>query len=261
MTAAAAQFRAFIERIERLEEERKTIADDIAEVYAELKGSGFDKDAAKTVIKIRRVGIEAYQEKSTMVDLYLSALGMIGEPEAPARAPARTREIIEEFPPHDPETGELAEQSEAVAATETAVDDLREPAAVVPGQIVREGDAPRETDRLGGDASRPDTEFTHSSAAPTPSADEQTGASQTPAAPVALSNPQPNSSREADKAGGAPPPASPAVPDFVPAFLAADARPKPKLRPNCLRPETCAGHGVKHCHSCEKAAAAQSEAA
>jgi hypothetical protein len=100
----------------------------------------------------------------------------------------------------------------------------------------------------------------HSSVA-TPATGEQTGASQTPAAPVALSNPQPNSSREADKAGDAPPPASPAVPDFVPAFLVpAEARQKVKLRPNCLRPDTCAGQGARHCHSCEKAAA-QSEAA
>lgn len=208
MTAAAAQFRAFIERIERLEEERKTIADDIANVYAELKGSGFDKDAAKTVIKIRRVGIEAYQEKSTMVDLYLSALGMIGEPEAPVRAPARTREKIEEIPPHDLVTGEIIEL--------------------------------------------------HSSAA-TPATDEQTGASQTPAAPVAISNPPapPSSLAEADKAGDVPPPASPAdpIPDFVPAFLVpAEARQRVKLRPNCLRPDTCAGQGARHCHSCEKTA-------
>lgn len=106
------------------------------------------------------------------------------------------------------------------------------------------------------------TKQQHSSVAPTPATDGQAGVVQSPlSAPAANSNPQPTSSPEADGAGDVPPPASPAVPDFVPAFLAADARPKPKLCPNCLRPETCAGHGVKHCHSCEKAAAAQSVAA
>ncbi|MCA0276293.1 MAG: DUF2312 domain-containing protein [Proteobacteria bacterium] len=99
-TVAGREFRSFIERIERLEEERKTIADDIAEVFKELKGRGFDKEAAKVVLKIRRSegGMAAYDEHSTIVDLYLAAMNMIpAEPEA--RAPARTRENIDEFRP------------------------------------------------------------------------------------------------------------------------------------------------------------------
>lgn len=98
-TGAGGQLRAFIERIERLQEERKTIADDIAEVFKELEGSGFDKIAAKAILKIRAAddGLAIWQERSATLDLYLGALGML--PEAlPAPAPARTREIIEHFP-------------------------------------------------------------------------------------------------------------------------------------------------------------------
>ena len=52
-TVAAGQLRAFIERIERFEEEKKTIADDIKEVYAELKGTGFEPKAVRTIIRLR----------------------------------------------------------------------------------------------------------------------------------------------------------------------------------------------------------------
>ncbi|WP_428936668.1 GapR family DNA-binding domain-containing protein [Brucella sp. NF 2815] len=53
-TIAVGQLRAFIERIERLEEEKKTIGDDIKEVYAELKGSGFDSKVVRTIIRLRK---------------------------------------------------------------------------------------------------------------------------------------------------------------------------------------------------------------
>lgn len=93
ITVAAQQLRAFVERIERLQEERKTIADDIAEVFKELEGTGFDKAATKAILKIRQAdnGLAVWSERSATVDLYLTALGM-------APAPARTRENIEQFP-------------------------------------------------------------------------------------------------------------------------------------------------------------------
>ncbi|EAB6717861.1 DUF2312 domain-containing protein, partial [Salmonella enterica subsp. enterica] len=53
-TVAAGQLRALIERIERLEEEKKTIADDIKDVYAEAKGNGFDTKAIRTIIRLRK---------------------------------------------------------------------------------------------------------------------------------------------------------------------------------------------------------------
>lgn len=73
---AASQLRSFIERIERLEGEKKTISDDIKEVYAELKGSGFDSKAVREVIRLRKKEDHERQEEEAMVQLYKNALGM-----------------------------------------------------------------------------------------------------------------------------------------------------------------------------------------
>ena len=75
-TVAAGQLRAFIERIERLEEEKQTIADDIKEVYAEMKGSGFDTKAVRTIVRLRKKDQAERQEEEAMLDLYKAALGM-----------------------------------------------------------------------------------------------------------------------------------------------------------------------------------------
>jgi len=76
-TVAAGQLRAFIERIERLEEEKKTIADDISEVYAEAKGTGFDTKAIRTLVRERKKDQAERQEAEAILDLYRAALGMI----------------------------------------------------------------------------------------------------------------------------------------------------------------------------------------
>ena len=75
-TVAAGQLRAFIERIERLEEEKKTIADDIKEVYAEMKGTGFDTKAVRTIVRLRKQDQAERQEAEAILDLYMAALGM-----------------------------------------------------------------------------------------------------------------------------------------------------------------------------------------
>ncbi|MBL8576617.1 MAG: DUF2312 domain-containing protein [Mesorhizobium sp.] len=75
-TVAAGQLRAFIERIERLEEEKKTIADDIKEVFAEMKGTGFDTKAVRKIIRLRKQDQAERQEEEAILDLYLAALGM-----------------------------------------------------------------------------------------------------------------------------------------------------------------------------------------
>ena len=75
-TVAANQLRAFIERIERLEEEKKTIGDDIKEVYAEMKGTGFDTKAARTIVRLRKKDRAEREEEEAILDLYLNALGM-----------------------------------------------------------------------------------------------------------------------------------------------------------------------------------------
>ncbi|RLQ89575.1 DUF2312 domain-containing protein [Notoacmeibacter ruber] len=75
-TVATGQLRAFIERIERLEEEKKTIADDIKDVYAEAKGNGFDTKAMRTIVRLRKQEEAERQEAEAMLDLYKEALGM-----------------------------------------------------------------------------------------------------------------------------------------------------------------------------------------
>lgn len=75
-TIAAGQLRALIERIERLEEEKKTIADDIKDVYAEAKGAGFDVKAVRQLVRIRKQDQAERQEAEAILDLYMAALGM-----------------------------------------------------------------------------------------------------------------------------------------------------------------------------------------
>lgn len=75
-TVAAGQLRAFIERVERLEEEKKAIVDDIKQVFAEAKGTGFDTKAMRTIIRLRKKDPAERQEEEAMVDLYKHALGM-----------------------------------------------------------------------------------------------------------------------------------------------------------------------------------------
>ena len=70
------QLRSFIERIERLEEERAALSTDIREVYSEAKGTGFDTKAMRAVVRLRKLDTADRQEQEAILDLYLSALGM-----------------------------------------------------------------------------------------------------------------------------------------------------------------------------------------
>ena len=76
---ATGQLKSIIERIERLEEEKKTIAADIKEVYAEAKGHGFDTKILRKVISMRKKEATEREEEQSMLDLYMAALGMIKE--------------------------------------------------------------------------------------------------------------------------------------------------------------------------------------
>ena len=73
----AGHLRAFLERVERLEEEKRAIADDIKEVYAEAKGNGFDVKILRKVISLRKKEPAERMEEQSMLDLYLEALGMV----------------------------------------------------------------------------------------------------------------------------------------------------------------------------------------
>ncbi|MCY0096547.1 DUF2312 domain-containing protein [Hoeflea ulvae] len=75
------QLRSFVERIERLEEEKKTIADDIKDVYGEAKSTGYDVKVLRKVIAIRKQDANDRMEQEAILDTYLHALGMAPEPE------------------------------------------------------------------------------------------------------------------------------------------------------------------------------------
>ena len=71
------QLRSFIERIERLEEEKKALADDIKDVYAEAKGNGYDAKAMRTIVRLRKQEPHEREEQEQILDSYMSALGML----------------------------------------------------------------------------------------------------------------------------------------------------------------------------------------
>jgi len=74
---AVDQLKSIIERIERLEEEKKAISEDIKDVYAESKGNGFDVKALRTIIRLRKQDPNERQEEESILETYMSALGML----------------------------------------------------------------------------------------------------------------------------------------------------------------------------------------
>jgi uncharacterized protein (UPF0335 family) len=222
MLPAAEKLLAYIERIERLEEERKSLADDISDVYKELAGDGYDKDAAKVIVKIRRTddGLAKWQGASEAVDFYLSSLGMLG-PVIEDRAPARAREIIEKF---DAETGEITEQEQP--ETQSSVESRERQTVGVQAQ-----------GSVDSPISKPEA---------TPMDDARKGPSGT----AAEITPSTAPAVEPEAAPQAPQSVSGEVSDAdIPAFIKRDY----VLRPHCLNPSLCAGSGSKHCHACLKA--------
>lgn len=77
-TFSSDQLRSFIERVERLEEEKAALTADIREVYAEAKGQGFDTKIMRQVVRLRRLDTADRQEQRSILDLYLEHLGMQG---------------------------------------------------------------------------------------------------------------------------------------------------------------------------------------
>jgi uncharacterized protein (UPF0335 family) len=75
-TVAADQLRLFIERIERLEEEKKGMSDDIRDVYNEAKSTGFDSKTMRTIIRLRKMEKHARDEQEALLETYKAALGL-----------------------------------------------------------------------------------------------------------------------------------------------------------------------------------------
>ncbi len=90
---AGERLKSFIERIERLEEEKKALAEDIKEVFAEAKGVGFDVKTMRQIIKLRKMDQDDLDEQEALLDTYKRALGMLPdfEEEEPAEATPKRR--------------------------------------------------------------------------------------------------------------------------------------------------------------------------
>jgi uncharacterized protein (UPF0335 family) len=73
---AGQRLKSFIERIERLEEEKKDLASDIKDVYAEAKGTGFEPKIIRKIISLRKIEVEKRRENAELLDLYMAAIGM-----------------------------------------------------------------------------------------------------------------------------------------------------------------------------------------
>ena len=74
---AKEHLKAFVERVERLEEEKKAISGDIRDVYAEAKANGFDVKALRTIVRLRKQDAEERREQEAVLDTYMHALGML----------------------------------------------------------------------------------------------------------------------------------------------------------------------------------------
>jgi uncharacterized protein (UPF0335 family) len=74
-TVAGERLRLFLERVERLEEEKKEIADQVKEVYAEAKGEGYDTKVMRQIVRLRKMDRNDRQEQEALLELYLSAIG------------------------------------------------------------------------------------------------------------------------------------------------------------------------------------------
>jgi uncharacterized protein (UPF0335 family) len=83
---AVERLKSFIERIERLEEEKRALSGDIKEVYAEAKGTGFEPKIMRQIIKLRQMDKEEIDEEESLLDVYKRALGMVPEPAVDTRA-------------------------------------------------------------------------------------------------------------------------------------------------------------------------------
>ncbi len=210
------QLKSIVERIERLEEEKKTIADDIKEVYAEAKGNGYDVKVLRKLIALRKRDVEERAEEEAILELYEQALGdladtPLGRAAAPgfaSRAPiARSAETRSERVSHatqrqNPSEGEVGSAVRAGAPVSETADPGRQPS------VQNEAEA---------------------------------GAS-----------PEQGSAARAGREGEGIAPAH--AGQFVTPTTAAFTRKPYVLRPHCQRPQMCGSYGSKHCGACERAA-------
>jgi uncharacterized protein (UPF0335 family) len=123
-SVAQDQLRAFIDRIERMEEEKKAIADDIKEIYGEAKGNGFDVKVLRQLVRIRKQDRDERMEQEAILSLYMDALGMtFAPPDDDDDEPPRGRAPVTKprAPEPKPKPNSPIQQSPTAEATESNV--------------------------------------------------------------------------------------------------------------------------------------------
>jgi|GEM_PF-85795 len=265
------QLRAFIERIERLEEEKKSIADDIKDVYGEAKSMGFDAKILRKVISIRKQDADERAEQEAILDTYLQALGMIQfdmfeEPEAETSAKLVAKVatglqtqagraalltavdiMIEREERIDSETGEILDDQTQIASASQGEIESPSVEAEAAGANAGGEDVDRSSERADinavASASGPDEKrATHSPEEATEMDRATEGSFETgsEAAENARKAVPETEDGSVSHAGAGETPATNSI-----------GKPKYVLRPHCLNPgETCGGYSDKHCHAC-----------
>ena len=258
------QLRAFIERIERLEEEKKAIADDIREVYAEAKGSGFTPAIMREIVKLRKKDANERAEHEAVLDLYLHALGMAPEPDGDDDAPrgSRSNQVTTHTasasaPLRSETTASVtAPVSKIVAGMEEALSVAKgdaEPYAIHEPQV-----APQPVQSLpetplvaspsteqGGDESS----VTH------PVAKAEEGVSAEDGGASVDTAGRPDAGRSASATSERMDVTAGETATSIVQFHQDETREQRalRLRPHCQRPSACAGVGATHCYSCKRA--------
>lgn len=121
---STAQLKSVVQRIERLEEEKKTISDDIRDVYAEAKGNGFDVKALRTIVRMRKQDANERDEQEVVLEIYMAALGMLGG--TPLGDAALRRDVVGSQVDLEEKIAETL-QSEGVASSAPNTADVSDP--------------------------------------------------------------------------------------------------------------------------------------
>lgn len=224
------QIRSIIERVQRLQEEKRTIEDDIKEVYAEARANGYDVKVLRAVVKHLGKDQAEVSEFEAIFDLYLQAFEQGASRAHVARdAGARTREAVANAYPErvsrpvkeqGPSEGEVGSAVRADAPAD-------QPAHFPPERDPQSGHHGSDSEGVAGGES------------PHLMSGSEQGSAEAPQA-----RNEPGSDGAASGGGGVK--ASPKTP----AFTLPPAKP---LRPHCLKPDACGGSGAKHCFTCTQA--------
>lgn len=240
------QLRAFVQRVERIEDEIKTLNDDKSDIYKEAAAVGFDKKTLKKVVARRKVDDSQRQEEDALFEMYWDAVHGTNP------VHARVRENIEEF---DAETGEILDdrRSDAGLNIVTKHEDIRTAPVTAEEQVPS-------SEQSEGNGSR-DHQHVHSRQTDEAKHGGQDGE---PAGADHAINPEMDrategsfeTGSEAAEKGREAIPAGPEGADLSHAGAgespATASKPKVSFRPNCQHPENCASGTRDHCWSCRR---------